>query len=176
MKKMQLKNVASMDDYTSGSQNMALSYVDDSGLWNDSGILDESGNLYDVEGGYDYYVVEHPNTVPWFLVRFIIVWSSGNLKQSPAVQVSCGWDDGTIPNPFASGDAPDPVTYINTRNYEVTNVRVTSLGISHLEDGIHVNVTYVIYYDYDQDDITIGNHIIHQHQTGSFHYLINASI
>ena len=145
---------------------------DDSGWWLDSGFWDESGVVYDVKGGYDYYIVEFPSTIPVFLVRLIMIWSPGNFNLLPAVQVYCGWDDGAVQNPFASGDVPDPVTYIDSRHYEVTNVRITEVRISSMEYAIGINVSYVIDYDYDSEDITIGNHVIHKKYYGDFQQTI----
>ena len=129
MKKNQLENLASIDEFNSESPVMDFIHSNDSGFDFDSGIdisglVDESGVLYDVRGGCEYYFVEVYSSNPdyyhqvAFRVRFVIIWTSGNITLPPAIRIHAAFDDGSLHNPFASGDMGNPVDYWDYEHYQ----------------------------------------------------------
>ena len=157
MKKMQLKNVASMNDYTPGSQAMALSYVDDSGLWNDSGfwdesgIWDESGVVYDVMGGYHIINEAIYGNDGRLLasIRFIALWSQGNISQPPSIRTYCGVDDETQ-NPYLSGSLGEPIIIHRPEFIKIERIDTHSTPISGHNNAQSFSAIYTIKYLYDE--------------------------
>ena len=149
---MQLKNVTSMDDYAPGSQAMALSYVDDSGLWNDSGfwdesgIWDESGDIFDVKGGCYIYEVEYEPLNPAFVVRFLIVWSYGNIILPPPIRARIALNDNSIDNPYNSGELIDPYTIYDYEHYKINDARAYDTQIENINREVHIKGRYTINY------------------------------
>lgn len=187
MSKIQLKNVGSMDEFASGAPVMQSSYTDDSGLfddsgfWNESGWWDDSGDIYDVKGGYEYYYVNVPNdrpnyyNEPAFSVRFIIMWTSGNITAPPAIRVHAACDDGTLFNPFSSGIMGNPIEYWDDEHYEHKKSYMDGVILDGYDTLLTIRGGYNITYKFYRYGKSESNSYTLKNQNAPFEFVIPAS-
>ena len=97
--------------------------LDESGILDDSGQI-ESGYIPQITAGYEYFEMNIKNAI---FIRYVIMWSDGDLTGTHLVNVRIALDDGC--NPMASGDLGDPIVNAGPEHYELIRQQVNSIGI-----------------------------------------------
>ena len=194
MKKIQLKNVVPMDGCTSESPNMVSQYFDDSGFWGsgfwlDSGFWDESGNVFDIEQGfaYTYFTVEqnppmyhdesgnyNPDLNTAISIRYIIMWSDGNIVEGYPIRVHVCFDNGMILDD-ESGNLGEAIK-VDEYKYTLNRHQVLTYTLTGYDRSLRISGSYSIEYtfypkgkDHTDDE---GGAPVDKNKIGLFYFMI----
>ena len=125
MSKIKLQNDEAMNHgIVSGPMDGEID-LDESGMLDDSGLMDDSGYVPQIMADYEYVELAIENTI---FIRWVVMWSSGDLTGNNLITIRMDIDDGC--NPMASGDLGDPIVNGDPKHYELVRYQVNSVGLS----------------------------------------------
>lgn len=172
MKKIKLQNDDSMNwGIISGPMDGDID-LGESGLLDESGLMDESGNVSQISEGYEYVYLTIENAI---FIRWVLIWSSGNLTGHSLISYKIEIDDGG--NPLESGYLGDPLLNTDPEHYELDRYQVNSVGVTdggQITGSCSADYTYYPCGRYKVEGMQNGINCTpeHKHASISFNFTI----
>ena len=107
-------------------------------ILDDSGLMDDSGNLPQIYDGYEYFEVVVEEVI---FIRNVVMWNSGNLTGNNLTSVRIALDDGC--NPMESGNLGEPIVNKDSDHYKLERHQINNVALT---DGGQISASCTVDY------------------------------